>query len=116
MNPGKIITVLSLVFGSATCMGQASTSGPKLDPLVDGTSVVTGMATVGSAPIVVYDASTATKTMMGTATTTAPNGRFYCALKPSLVAGHKVIAIDKNGNAGPVATVAAKSPNTGRVP
>jgi hypothetical protein len=45
------------------------------------------------------------KTKIGQADTTEQDGSFSTAVRPPLVTGHQIVAIDRNGNAGHPTTV-----------
>ena len=95
---------------------QNSNTPPTLNSLVQGASVVSGQAAPGAAPIDIYDISYAVRTKIGTATATADDGKFYCAVKVPLILGHQIIAIDKSGNTSAPVTVMATNPNAGPAP
>ena len=94
-----VLAAVSLVFVAG------ETAAPTLSPLVAGASAVTGTATQGSAPIVIYDISYQEKTRIGAASTIAQDGTFSSPVRPSLIQGHQIVAVDKSGNASVPVTV-----------
>ena len=111
-----LICTTIIVASAGSVTSQNSGTAPTLNTLVQGASVVSGKATPGTAPIVIYDISYPVKTKIGTATVTADDGKFYTAVKPSLIQGHQIIAIDGNGNASAPMTVTATNPNPAPAP
>jgi hypothetical protein len=93
------LAAVSLVF----VVGQ--TVAPTLSPLFAGASVVAGKAAQGSAPIVIYDLSYDEKTRIGVASTIAQDGTFSSPVRPSLIMGHQIVAVDNSGNASVPVTV-----------
>jgi hypothetical protein len=111
-----LICTTMIVASAGSVTAQNSSTAPSLNTLVQGASVVSGSAAAGAAPVDVYDISYPVKTKIGTATATADDGKFYCAVKAPLVLGHQIIAIDKNGNTSAPVTVTATNPNPGPAP
>src|ERR1044071_5333261 len=87
----------------------ARESAPTLTNLVEWSSVVTGKAEPGSAPITIYDISFPVKTKIGMANTTTDDGSFSSPVRPPLVKGHQIVAIDNDGNASAPVTVVAEN-------
>jgi hypothetical protein len=100
-----ILAVAVLLAGTAWAVVQSQ--APVVGALVEGATVVAGQAAQGSAPIAIYDISFAEKTKIGMAGTVASDGSFSSPVRPALIKGHQIVAIDKDGNASVPVTVAA---------
>ena len=109
LKTGVKSIALCVALGAVLAMGQSATETLILNPVYTGLSIVSGTAVAGSSPITIYDTSYATRSKIGTAAGTASDGKFYCAVKPALIAGHKIIAVDKMGNVSSVVTVTQKA-------
>ena len=101
----RIIVAMLVVLAVGLAVAQASR--PALGNAVAGATTITGKADPGSAPITIYDISTDVKTKIGVAGTLATDGSFSSPVRPALIAGHQIVAIDNNGNASVPVTVAA---------
>jgi hypothetical protein len=100
--------ILAAILGLAAAVLLAQSGAPALGQLVEGSNKVTGQAAQGSAPIAIYDVSTAVKTKIGTAATVADDGSFSCPVRPALIKGHQIVAVSQDGQASvPVTVVAA---------
>jgi hypothetical protein len=108
------LAVVTIGIGLSVAMGSSLT--PILGTLVQGASIVPGTAAPGSGPIVIYDMSFPVATKIGTTSGMANDGRFVVAVKPPLVQGHQIIAVDHNGNASTPVTVLEANPNPAPVP
>ncbi len=108
------VAVVTIGMGLSAAMGSGPT--PTLGTLVQETSIVSGKAAPGSGPIVIYDMSFPVATKIGTAHDIANDGRFFAAVKPPLVNGHQIIAVDQHGNASTPVTVIEADPNPAPVP
>jgi len=102
-----IAVMLMAAIGSAAF--QSSTQSPALGKLVEGVQLVSGKAMPGSGPVVIYDISFPVRTKIGVAKTVADDGSFSSAVKPPLVKGHQIVAVDKDGNESAAVTVSASS-------
>ena len=108
------VAVVTIGMGLSAAMGSGPT--PSLGTLVQETSIVSGNAAPGSGPIVIYDMSFPVATKIGTAHGIANDGSFVAAVKPPLVHGHQIIAVDQHGNASTPVTVLEADPNPAPVP
>jgi Big-like domain-containing protein len=88
----------------------AQTTAPVLNAVTEGASTVSGTAAAGSAPISIYDISYQEKTRIGMAGAIASDGTFSSPVRPTLIKGHQIVAIDKDGNVSAAVTVAAATP------
>jgi hypothetical protein len=100
----KRLVIVAIVFPAVVYVA-AQSAGPTLGTLVEGSAVVAGTAAPGSAPISIYDLSFEEKSKIGQANTLADNGMFSAAVRPPLVKGHRIVAVDRMGNAGVPTTV-----------
>jgi hypothetical protein len=107
-----VIVILCMRLAAA----QTSGSKPTLNTPVNGASVLLGSTAPGTAPITIYDISFPVRTKIGAVSDLANDGKFSCAVKPPLVLGHQIIAVDKNGNASAPLTVVATNPNPAPAP
>jgi len=95
----KRLLIGAVVLGGFISLG-AQNAGPALGSLIGGSSSVSGKASPGSAPISIFDLSFEQKTKIGQADSVGDDGSFSAGVRPPLVKGHQIVAIDKNGNAG----------------
>jgi hypothetical protein len=100
-----IVTRLLIALVFTVSYAAAQSAAPTLGTLVEGSGLVAGSAAAGSAPISIYDLSFAEKTKIGQANTLAADGTFSAPVRPPLVKGHRIVAVDREGNAGVPATV-----------
>lgn len=98
--------ILIIIMGLAV----AQATDPMLNAVTEGASVVSGTAAAGSSPISIYDISYPQKTRIGLANAIASDGSFSSPVRPALIKGHQIVAIDKNGNVSAAVTVAAANP------
>lgn len=98
--------ILVIIVGLAV----AQTTAPVLNAVTEGASVVSGTAATGSTPISIYDISYQEKTRIGMAGTIASDGSFSSPVRPALIKGHQIVAIDKDGNVSVAVTVAPANP------
>lgn len=87
-----------------------STSLPVIDGARNGDVVINGRAVAGSAPITIYDLSYPVRTALGSSKSMDDNGYFAVSVSPELIAGHKIIAVDKEGSTSPPVIVTAPDP------
>lgn len=73
-------------------------SAPKLLPAFSGAVAVTGTVPPGVQVVSIYDLSYPAKTKLGASTSVDRNGNFIAVVKPPLVAGHRIMAVDNLGN------------------
>lgn len=99
-----------VIFVIAIGLAVAQTTAPVLNAVTEGASVVSGTAAAGSAPISIYDVSYQEKTRIGMASAVANDGSFSSPVRPALIKGHQLVAIDKDGNVSATVTVAAANP------
>jgi hypothetical protein len=104
----KVLAGVILVI--AVGLAVAQTAVPVLNAVSEGASVVSGKAAAGSAPISIYDVSYQEKTRIGMASAIASDGSFSSPVRPALIKGHQIVAIDKDGNVSAAVTVAAATP------
>lgn len=99
-------TVVIITLGLAAAQSSGS---PTLGKLMEGSQRVYGQAASGSGPIVIYDISFPARTRLGATDAVGSDGSFSSPVKPALVKGHQIIAVDRNGNASAAVTVEASS-------
>ena len=104
----KVLAGVILII--AIGLAVAQTTAPVLNAVTEGTSVVSGTAAAGSTPISIYDISYQEKTRIGMASAIASDGSFSSTVRPALIKGHQIVAIDKDGNVSTAVTVAAANP------
>jgi Bacterial Ig domain len=104
----KRFFIVGLAIAAIALAAQTSGPNPTLGKLVEGSQLVSGVASTGSAPIDIYDISFPARTKLGTATAVAGDGSFSSSIKPPLVKDHQIIAVDKNGNTSAAVTVQAR--------
>src|ERR1044071_942336 len=91
-----ILAAAVVVAGTGFALSQSSK--PTLGTLVEGSSTVSGKAAPGKAPVAIFDISSQVRTKIGLAQTLADDGSFSTPVRPSLVKGHQVVAVDSHGN------------------
>jgi hypothetical protein len=100
-----LVTRLLIALALSVSYVAAQSSAPTLGMLVEGAGVVAGTAAPGTAPISIYDLSFQEKTKIGQANTLAADGTFSAPVRPPLVKGHRIVAVDRDGNSGVPGTV-----------
>jgi len=92
----RVLVTAALVASTAIALAQSL--APTLESLIEGSTVVAGKAAQGAAPIEIYDVSFEVKTRIGLVAALNDSGAFATPVRPPLVKGHTIVAIDRNGN------------------
>jgi hypothetical protein len=104
--PRGIATVAGFVLALATAAGWAQDAAPVLDEPISESSIVTGVAEPGSAPITILDMSYKTPTPLGSGSSMDVNGYFAVSVSPILIEGNLIIARDAFGReSGPTVVI-----------
>jgi len=91
-----VIAVATFVVGITMMLLAQSPTAPVLNQGYNGDRTVSGKVAPDSGPLKIYDTSYLTRTSIGNGTTsTDSEGNFAISVKPSLVRGHQIIAVDK---------------------
>ncbi len=94
-----------LVFASVqVLLAQAP---PVLDPAFAGSVTVSGHVTPGAGPVTIYDISYPTQTKLGGSAWIDKRGAFAATVKPALILGHRIVAVQGKGSPGPVLVITA---------
>jgi|SRR5271165_4878392 len=115
----KTTTRISALLRAATGMVLfsasilAAQSAPILKPAFSGAIAVTGTVARGVQEVSIYDLSYPAETKLGTGTSVDGNGNFVVVVKPPLIVGHQIVAVDGLGIRSKVIVVGAppKGPN-----
>jgi hypothetical protein len=81
-------------------------NGPTITAAHDKTVAVTGVADALAGPIAILDLSYEVETRIGTAEV-SQEGKFAAVVKPALILGNRLVAVDKNGRRSAQFTVVA---------
>lgn len=84
---------------TAAAAALAQPVNPALDKPYDGATSVSGTAAPGSGPVTIYDLFYPVKTRIGSTAALDRNGKFSVVVKPALVKGHPIGAVDGAGHA-----------------
>jgi hypothetical protein len=103
--------LLLAVFGLAASPGVIAQSAPVLSPCHAGSVVVLGVITPGGGPVSIYDLSYPARTKLGTSKSIDARGNFAAIVKPPLVAGHHIVAVDSKGASSNMVVVAPRPAN-----
>ena len=82
-------------------------SPPHLNPVFSGAVTITGRVGHGVQEVAIYDLSFPVETKLGTSKSIDRYGNFAAMVKPALVKGHQIVAIDENGARSNVVIVGA---------
>jgi hypothetical protein len=86
-------------------------SAPRLNPCNAGAAVVLGIITPGGGSVSIYDLSYPARTKLGTSRSIDARGNFAVPVKPPLVAGHQIVAVDAKGVSSNIVVVAPRPAN-----
>jgi hypothetical protein len=93
------------------------TSAPSLNQGAANDRVVSGRAAPGSDPLKIYDITHSTRIPISQGQTTMDSeGNFAVSVDPPLVAGHRIVAVDKHGRSSAPITVQESDPASGPRP
>lgn len=110
----SVLTIMAVICSLLTL--NVAAAEPTVLPLIAGARsgdvVINGQATPGSAPITLYDLSYPARTALGSGRSMDDNGRFAVLVSPPLMAGHEIIAVDKDGHESPPVVVTTPEPLT----
>ena len=109
---GFTAVLLLAVIGFAASTVLRAQSAPILNPSNAGAVVVLGMVTPGGGPVSIYDLSYPARTKLGTSKSIDARGNFAASVKPPLVAGHQIVAVDSKGASSNMGVVAPRPANT----
>jgi hypothetical protein len=70
---------------------------PSLGPCYAGAVVLSGKIAPGAGPVAIYDLSYPAQTKLGSSQSVDANGNFAVSVKPPLILGHHIVAVDANG-------------------
>ena len=70
---------------------------PAVDQGYAGATMVSGHATPSQAPVVIYDATTSTRTALGSSQSIDKMGNFAVMVTSPLIRGHSIIVVDRSG-------------------
>jgi hypothetical protein len=108
---GFAAVLLLAALGLAASTGLLAQSPPILNHCQAGAAVVLGMVTPGGGPVSIYDLSYPVRTKLGTTKSIDARGNFAAAVKPPLVAGHQIVAVDSKGATSNIVIVAPRPAN-----
>src|SRR5580692_3506370 len=86
--PGVLLTVVFALLGQSL---------PSLGPCYAGAVALSGKVAPGAGPVAVYDISYPAKTKLGESQAVDAKGNFAVSIKPPLIAGHQIVAVDARG-------------------
>lgn len=105
---GRLVVSLALatlVF-SATQILYAQ-AVPLLDPAYAGSVAISGHVNPGGGPVTVYDISYPARTKLGGSASIDKRGNFAVTVKPALILGHRIIAVQGKNSAGQAMLITA---------
>jgi hypothetical protein len=108
---GSTAVLLLAVIGFAACTVLMAQSAPILNPCNAGAVVVLGSITPGGGPVSIYDLSYPARTKLGTSKSIDARGNFAASVKPPLVVGHQIVAVDAKGASSNMVVVAPRPAN-----
>lgn len=108
------IFVTALAVGTTVMLWAHSTTTPVLNQGTAGDRTVSGRAAPDSGPLRIYDISYTNRTSIGHGNTSMDSaGNFAISIKPSLVRGHQIIAVDRYDRSSAQMTVRDPDPAAG---
>ena len=72
-------------------------SKPVLDQGYAGAVTVSGKVATGNGSVSIYDISNTPRTELGESQSVDKDGNFAVTIKPALISGHKIVAVDEKG-------------------
>jgi hypothetical protein len=105
---GFAAVLLLAVIGFVVSTALIAQSAPILSPCNAGSVVVLGIVTPSGGPVSIYDLSYPAKTKLGTSKSIDAKGNFAASVKPPLVAGHRIVAVDSKGVNSNIVVVAPR--------
>ena len=103
LKPLHFVAALAIV-SPATLLLFAQ-SAPTLDQPYIGAVMVSGKATPGQAPVVIYDTTNSTRSALGSSQSVDKMGNFAAMLNAPLIAGHSLVVVDRSGATSAVMVV-----------
>jgi len=100
-----LLAYTAIVLFSASILGAQS--APTLKPAFSGAIAVAGSVARGIHEVSVYDLSYPTEVKLGTSKSVDENGKFVVVVKPPLITGHRIVAVDGSGAKSEAIVVAA---------
>jgi hypothetical protein len=107
-NRGRFVASLAfvvLVFAAAQVLFAQAV--PLLDPAYAGSVTVSGHVNPSGGPVIIYDISYPTQTKLGGSGSIDRRGNFAVTVKPALILGHRIVAVQGKGSTGPAMLVTA---------
>src|SRR2546425_3562438 len=103
----KFVAPLALaVLSSIATLVLVAQSAPALDQGYTGAVTVSGRVAPGSGPVTIYDISYPVQTKLGISQAIDRDGNFAASIKPPLILGHQIVAVDTNGTTSDAMIVA----------
>ena len=99
-----VFVAATILLGAVSALAQ---SGTRLDPAFAGDVGVIGKVAPGQQEVSIYDLSYPVATKLGSSTSIDRDGNFAVIIKPALILGHQIAAIDKNGRKSNIVVVIA---------
>ena len=107
------LALAALVFAAAQVLFAQAL--PLLDPAYAGSVTVSGHVNPGGGAVTIYDISYPTQTKLGGSASIDKHGNFAVTVKPALILGHRIVAVQGKNSAGPALLITAPPPSrTGR--
>lgn len=72
-------------------------SDPGLDQAYAGAVIVSGKVAPGNNSVSIYDVSNTPRIELGVSESVDKDGNFAVSIKPALISGHKIVAVDAKG-------------------
>ena len=104
-----LVSAGAVLFLAPTVDAQTA---PSLKPAFSGAIAVAGAAARGVHEVSIYDLSYLTEKKLGTSSSVDRNGNFVVVVKPPLIVGHQIVAVDSFGSKSNVMVVAAPPKGT----
>ena len=106
-KPIRTVCLLAALAGAVALL--VAQSLPVLSPAFTGAATVSGKVAPGAGPVTIYDLSYPAKTQLGSSQSVDGSGNFAVSVKPPLIVGHQIVAVDATGSTS-VPVVVAKPP------
>jgi hypothetical protein len=108
----KLLAIGALAVSCAPVFGQ---TGPSISTAHATEITVDGVAATGSGPIYIIDTFYKVETRIGRGVVSR-DGKFAAVVKPALIEGHTLVAVDRSGRRSAVFTVEAARNRSGATP
>jgi len=100
------LVLAALLLSAALVLGAQS--APLLDQGYAGAVIVSGKVAPGNGSVSIYDNSTTPRTELGLSQSIDQDGNFAATVKPALILGHKIVAVDEKGATSAEMVVASR--------